>query len=350
MKPTALLPAAFLLPLLAACGAPSGDRLTVLDPSPTHTPAPTLTGTSWMTICTPTAAGTRPAPTSTPEPTLTPADLSLGSSWSRPFDDMVMLYVPGGEFRMGTDDDQMRISLEVCGVTASRMFGPGSRCFASEFADETPAHTVELDSFWIDRTEVTNAQYGRCVEAGACRPPVESGSYSRESYYGDGAFDDYPVVWVGWQQAVDYCAWVGARLPTEAEWEYAARGPEGFLFPWGDTFDGTRLNYCDAHCELGPNDPSIDDGYPDTAPVGSYPSGASWCGALDMAGNVREWVADWFGPYYGRQANPRGPRSGDMIVSRGGSWLDPPENVRSAKRGRNTTDFAIYKLGIRCAR
>lgn len=263
---------------------------------------------------------------------------------------MVMLYVPGGEFQMGTDDDQMRISLKVCGVTASRMFGPGSRCLSSEFADETPAHPVELDGFWIDRTEVTNAQYRECVSAGACRPPVESGSYSRESYYGDAAFDNYPVVWVGWQQAVDYCAWVGARLPTEAEWEYAARGPEGFLYPWGDAFDGTRLNYCDANCDLGPSDPSIDDGYPDTAPVGSYPSGASWCGALDLAGNVREWVADWFGPYYGRQANPHGPRSGDMIVSRGGSWLDPPENVRSTKRGRNTTDFAIYKLGIRCAR
>ncbi|MBM3122027.1 MAG: formylglycine-generating enzyme family protein [Chloroflexi bacterium] len=350
MKPTALVPAALLLSVLAACGARAGDRLTVPDPSPTNTRAPTLSGSSQTPIRTPSASPTHPTPTPTPELKGTPPNLSLGSSWSRPVDGMVMLYVPGGEFRMGTDDAQMRISLKVCGVTASRMFGPGSRCLASEFADETPAHAVELDSFWIDRTEVTNAQYQQCVIAGACRPPAESGSYSRESYYGDAAFGDYPVVWVGWQQAVDYCAWVGARLPTEAEWEYAARGPEGFLYPWGDSFDGTRLNYCDANCDLGPNDPSIDDGYPDTAPVGHYPSGASWCGALDMAGNVREWVADWYGPYHGRQVNPRGPYSGDMIVSRGGSWLDPPENVRSTKRGRNETDFAIYKLGIRCAR
>jgi formylglycine-generating enzyme required for sulfatase activity len=263
---------------------------------------------------------------------------------------MLMLFVPGGEFQMGTNDAQMRISLQVCGQTASRMFGAGSRCFASEFADETPAHRVELDSFWIDRTEVTNAQYRRCVQAGACTPPADPSSLTHPAYSRDPAFNTYPVIWVGWEQASAYCAWAGARLPTEAEWEFAARGPAGSLFPWGDSFDGTRLNYCDANCDLGPGDASIDDGYPDTAPVGSYPSGASWCGALDMAGNVREWVADWFGPYHGRQLNPRGPRTGEMIVSRGGSWLDPPENVRSAKRGRNEPDFAIYKLGIRCAR
>jgi formylglycine-generating enzyme required for sulfatase activity len=288
------------------------------------------------------------APTSTPLVESTPAN--LGDLWTRPIDDMVMVYVPGGEFQMGTDDDQMKYSLQLCGVTASTIFGPGTRCFASEFADEKPAHMVILDGFWVDRLEVTNAQYRRCVEAGACTPPVESGSYTRDAYYGERAFDDYPVVWVGWQQATEYCAWAGARLPTEAEWEYSARGPESHIFPWGDVFDGTRLDYCDVNCDLGPNDETVNDGYADTAPVGSYPSGASWCGALDMAGNVREWVADWFGRYYGRQVNPSGPHTGEMIVSRGGSWLDPPENVRSTKRGRNTTDFTVYKLGIRCAR
>jgi formylglycine-generating enzyme required for sulfatase activity len=262
-----------------------------------------------------------------------------------------MVYVPGGEFTMGTSDDQLRYSLKLCKETDVRIFGKErGLCPPATFADERPAHTVVLDGFWIDRLEVSNAQYRRCVEAGTCTPPVESGSYTRDTYYGDSAYDDYPVVWVGWGQATEYCAWAGARLPTEAEWEYAARGPESRIFPWGNTFDGTRLNYCDVNCKPGVSDETVDDGYADTAPVGSYPSGVSWCGALDMAGNVREWVAGWYGAYHGRQVNPSGPFSGEVRVSRGGCWLDPPENVRSAKRGQNTLDFTIYKLGFRCAR
>ena len=337
--------------LLAACSPGLPPRAPA--PAPSASPGPTSTAAPSIPTRTPPrleAPPTRKPATATPALKLTPSDLAVGDSWTRPADGMRMLYVPGGEFDMGTDADHVRITLELCGETASRMFGPGSRCFASEFADEMPAHVVALDGFWIDRSEVTNAQYRRCVKAGACTPPGDRGSYTRETYFGEAAFDAYPVVWVAWQQAVDYCTWAGARLPTEAEWEYAARGPESLLFPWGDDFDGRRLNYCDANCDLGPGDPSVDDGYADTAPVGSYPGGASWCGALDMAGNVREWVNDWFGDYHGRQVNPSGPASGDMIVSRGGSWLDPPENVRSAKRGRNTTDFAIYKLGFRCVR
>jgi eukaryotic-like serine/threonine-protein kinase len=347
MKPACLLTVAVLLALLASCRPGPRPLASSTEPAPSKTSAPTLTCPCADLPRTPTAVPSKPA---VPTPTTTPSGLSLGETWTRPVDAMVMVYVPGGEFQMGTDEDQMKASLRICRETASRMFGPGTPCFSSEFADETPAHWVTLDGFWIDRYEVTNAQYRRCVEVGACTPPAESSSYSWATYYGEAAFDDYPVVWVGWDQAVAYCTWAGARLPTEAEWEYAARGPESRLFPWGDEFDGTRLNYCDASCQLGPADPSFHDGYADTAPVGSYPSGVSWCGALDMAGNVREWVADWFGPYHGRQANPHGPTSGEMIVSRGGSWLDPPENVRSAKRGRNTTDFLIYKLGIRCAR
>jgi formylglycine-generating enzyme required for sulfatase activity len=188
------------------------------------------------------------------------------------------------------------------------------------------------------------------VEAGGCTPPVESGSYTRSSYYGDSAYEDYPVIWVTQQQAADYCAWADARLPTEAEWEYAARGSEGRLFPWGNTFDGQCLNYCDANCTLGPNDPTVDDGYADTAPVGSFPSGASWCGALDMAGNVREWVADWYAPYPAeRQENPTGPATGELRVPRGGSWLDGPDGARTAQRGGSAPDYARYKEGFRCA-
>jgi len=116
-------------------------------------------------------------------------------------------------------------------------------------------------------------------------------------YFDESDYSDYPVIWVTRDQAAEYCSWVGGRLPTEAEWEYAARGPENLTFPWGNEFDPSRVNYCDASCAHGVVDPSCDDGYPETAPVGSFSSGVSWSGALDMAGNVREWVSDWFGYY-----------------------------------------------------
>jgi len=170
-------------------------------------------------------------------------------------------------------------------------------CTKAAFENEYPAHPVIISSFWIDKTEVSNRQYEECVRAGVCTPPIDLGSNYRTTYYGEPAFADFPVIWVTHAQASEYCTWAGGRLPTEAEWEYAARGPNAYTFPWGDDFDGSRLNYCDVNCDAGPNDPSVDDGYADTAPVGSYPAGASWVGALDMAGNVREWVADWYGNY-----------------------------------------------------
>jgi formylglycine-generating enzyme required for sulfatase activity len=313
------------------------------------------TPTSLPTIPPSPQANTPPLTPAQVQPTLTvkptPAGLSLGDTWTRPTDNVVMVYVPGGEFEMGSTKDQIKYSVQLCEEIDARIFGEDSKCFSTQFADERPAHVVILDSFWIDRTEVTNKQYTRCVEAGICTPPTESGSYTRDTYYGNRAYDAYPVIWVGREQATNYCTWVGARLPTEAEWEYAARGPKSRIFPWGNTFDGTRLNYCDAKCELGIADDTVDDGYPDTAPVGSYPSGMSWCGALDMAGNVREWVSDWYGVYQGQQqVNPSGPSSGELLVSRGGSWFDLSYNVRSVKRGQNAPDFSAYKLGFRCVK
>ncbi len=275
---------------------------------------------------------------------------SQGDTRIRSADGMTMVYVPAGEFLMGSDGQGAAFAKQLCVQYSESKSAALAACQWSAFVDEQPAHLVSLDGFWIDRVEVTNGQYQRCVAAGACAPPVERGSHTRAMYYGAPAFADYPVIWVTQAQAANYCAWAGAQLPTEAQWEYAARGPEHRHLPWGNTFDGTRLNYCDARCTDGPNDKSVDDGYPDTAPVGSYPKGASWCGALDLAGNVREWVADWYGRYPpGQQVNPIGPATGDSRIPRGGAWLDTPDDVRSANRGGNAPDYTRDKVGFRCA-
>jgi len=306
----------------------------------TSTPVPSLTQTPTWT----------PTPTATPTPAAPPASASLGDTWSRPTDGMVMVYVPTGEFEMGSDDDEVDYALQLC----SEYYDD---CEREEFEDEQPVHTVALDGFWIDRTEVTNIQYRRCVGAGACDLPAESDPEDRDSYYGDSAYADYPVIDVSWRQATDYCAWAwaGARLPTEAEWEYAARGPEGRRFPWGDEFDGTRLNYCDVNCGsewADWADEMVDDGYASIAPVGSYPSGASWCGALDMAGNACEWVADWYSSsYYGSSPpqNPTGPSYGWYRGLRGGSFFYVPPAVRSAYRHWAAPDDTLFYWGFRCA-
>ncbi|MGD8585592.1 MAG: formylglycine-generating enzyme family protein [Chloroflexota bacterium] len=283
----------------------------------------------------------------TPAPSSTPAPM-LGDSRQRPADGAAMIYVPGGSFQMGSDRSQASAARQLCRDYSGDL--ALATCQPAVYNNEMPAHRVTLDGFWLDRTEVTNGQYRQCLAEGACSPPADLGSYTREGYFEDETYAGYPVVWVSWQQAADYCAWAGARLPTEAEWEYAARGPDGRIFPWGDDFDGRRLNYCDANCPTGVSDPGVDDGYGDTAPVGSYPDGAGWNGALDMAGNVREWVADWYGLYGpDDQTNPQGPEDGDSHIPRGGSWLDRPDDTRSANRGENEVDYVRHKVGFRCA-
>jgi formylglycine-generating enzyme required for sulfatase activity len=225
------------------------------------------------------------------------------------------------------------------------------RCERSWFENEQPAHTVALDGFWIDQTEVTNAQYRQCVEAGACEPPLNSGTPTRRTYYGDSAYDDYPVLSINWHKANAYCEWAGARLPTEAEWEYTARGPEGRRFPWGDEFDGARLNICDASCKLDWADDNFDDGYAGTAPVGNYPEGASWCGALDMAGNAWEWMADWYKEYSSeRQVDPTGPSDGTRRVLRGDAVDGTRSTSRTTARHGETPARSYAYFGFRCAR
>jgi Tol biopolymer transport system component len=278
--------------------------------------------------------------TSMPTPGSTPA----GTTWTRPADGMVMVYVPAGEFEMGSDMGELLYALQLC----ERYGG-----FCEREDDERPAHAVALDGFWIDKYEVTNAQYRLCVEAGVCKAPTIC--LWGVSGYDDATKSDHPVVCVEWYGARDYCEWVGARLPTEAEWEYAARGMGGLRFPWGDEFDGTRLNFCDANCPDANTwkAPEYDDGFETTAPVGSFPTGMSWCGVLDMAGNVNEWAADWYAPRYpgtSRQENPTGPEDGTVRVVRGGSWSDTLPSIRGAHRHWHTPDSPGADHGFRCAR
>ena len=281
---------------------------------PTDTPPPDLTATA-TALALPTDT---PAAIPTDTPTATPIpDPSLGDTWPRPADGMEMVFVPGGKFQMVSNDG---------------------------YDDEKPVHTVALDGFWLDRTEVTNAQYRQCVAAGMC----STSEYEDDSKYNG---DNRPVVGVDRDDAGDYCQWAGARLPTEAEWEYAARGPEGRVYPWGDPFDRTKLNFCDKNCEASHADKSVDDGYERRSPVGSYADGASWVGALDMAGNVWEWMADWYGEYpSGIQVNPTGPASGNSKVLRGGSWYDALSDVRGAARDEDKIGYGDDDVGFRCAR
>ena len=221
---------------------------------------------------------------------------------------------------------------------------------------EYPKHTVYLDSFWIYRTEVTNAMYRLCVEQEGCSEPSAPSSRTHENYFGSLEFNNYPVIHVTQEDAVSYCQWAGARLPTEAEWEKAARGTDGMLFPWGDgALQNNFANFCDEGCP-DPDPKAIqrgmDDGYRETAPVGSFPAGASPFDALDMAGNVLEWVSDWYGQDYYSQSpyeNPTGPENGTKHIIRGGSWWSGPDGLRPAARASRALDFSSDMVGFRCA-
>jgi formylglycine-generating enzyme required for sulfatase activity len=227
-----------------------------------------------------------------------------GEERTSPTDGMIQVFIPDGSFTMG-------------GMDAGT--GP----------DEQPAHKVTISGFWMDKVEVTNSMYSLCVQAGACEPPKLFTSAQHETYFNDPNFAEYPVIMVRWRDANAYCSWAGRRLPYEAEWEYAARGTDLRTWPWGDQrADSSLANF---NYSVG-----------DTIRVGSYPAGASPFGILDMAGNVWEWMADWYNANYYINApivNPTGPLAplnGNLKVIRGGSWQDGEVELRVPNRGFTT--------------
>lgn len=261
------------------------------------------TGIAFSTISIPASSATVPLVTATPK-------LNIGSTLTGE-DGMTLLYIPAGEFTMGLDGDNA----------------------------DNPAHVVNLDAFWIDRTEVTISMYTMCVDEGSCIQPRSNGSRTQSSYYDNPKFGKFPVVWVRWDYAMSYCKWAGRRLPSEAEWEKAARGPEGYVYPWGNNYPTIDLS-------------NYDDLIRDTTAVDDYLEGASPYGALNMAGNALEWVTDFYDSVYyinSRSSNPTGPLMGVNRVMRGGSYKDTVSDIRAVYRyERNPLEATSY-IGFRCA-
>ncbi|CAN5412784.1 hypothetical protein BH10CHL1_BH10CHL1_48440 [soil metagenome] len=272
--------------------APTQKPVTpITTPQPTRTPWPTNTS--------------RPTATNTPLPTATPL-LQAGATRTNRQDGAVYVWIPPGEFTMGSS---------ITDTLAD--------------AAERPQHPVNLDGFWIMQTEVTNAQYKGCVAADVCTQP-------ENARWSDSNYANHPVVNVNWTQAMAYAKWVGGRLPSEAEWEKASRGPTGSLYPWGNQAPSPQLLNSARSNKF------------DTMPVASYPPGANQL--YDMAGNVWEWTADWYDANYYQNApahNPTGPDSGALRTLRGGSFRNFDYLLRSAVRRGFAANYSSPYGGFR---
>ena len=313
--------------LVIGC-APTESGLLPPSPSVTHSP-PTMTVTS------PPPTPTSLLPADIPSMTPTTHDRGIASA------DPGMLLISGGSFPMGSTDADIAAALSLC----QEHYDICNRWF---YERESPQHTVTLDDFWLDQTEVTNAQYRRCVEDGACLAPAAC--TKGDPTFADPARAGDPVVCVSWEEAQTFCEWRDARLPTEAEWEYAFRGEDGSIYPWGSAFDGTRLNYCDINCGQPHADERFNDGFSLSAPVGSFATGVSPSGILDLAGNVSEWEADWYGDFSpGAEVDPQGPANGTEKLLKGCSWFSHPAYCRGALRASVDPDTRFDYLGFRCA-
>lgn len=263
-------------------------------------------------------------PTPSPIPTATPEPLTDPKSGAQ------MIFIAGGTFRMGLDE--------------------------SDDDDNQPQHKVKLDPYFIDQTEVTNSTYATCVEAGTCAPPQRRSATFHPNYYGEPAYADYPVIFVTWYQAQNFCEWRGGRLPSEAEWEYAAGFKpaiaQKLIYPWGNVMNEANANFCDTNCTDEKRNVAFDDGQRGLAPVATYPNGVSSFAVHDMAGNVMEWVFDWYGAaYYAESSNinPLGLPDGDAKVLRGGSWLSTLEGLEVTIRRSFVPEVARANIGFRCA-
>jgi formylglycine-generating enzyme required for sulfatase activity len=226
-----------------------------------------------------------------------------------------MVLVPAGCFQMGATDDQLLEAIESC----DKYYGVYG-CQQSFEHEQPPRQVCFSEPYWIGLTTVTNRQYG------------PSSRRSLDSYR---RAPSWPRESVNWQQAADFCQQRGVRLPTEAEWEFAARGPDALIYPWGNEYDINKATLR----KISP------------APTGEKPEGASWVGALDMSGGVGEWVADWYGPYTSEdKIDPNGPISGELRIVRGGDWFAHASFfVRTTFRDPFDPEFSASSVGFRCA-